>query len=67
MDRREFLEAIGGIPALIPGLSLLPGLGALAEAVHAQAQTPGKLRRNYSGYKTAVDEFLSSPHTKRSA
>jgi hypothetical protein len=44
MDRREFLAAIGGIPALIPGLSLLPGLGALAEAVHAQAQTPGKLR-----------------------
>jgi hypothetical protein len=44
MDRREFLEAIGGIPALIPGLALLPGLGAFAEAVHAQAQTPGQLR-----------------------
>jgi hypothetical protein len=44
MDRREFLAAIGGTSALIPGLSLLPGLGALAAAVHAQAQAPGRLR-----------------------
>ena len=54
MDRREFLEAIGGIPALIPGLSLLPGLGALADAVHAQAQTPGKLRTLNPSQDTTV-------------
>ena len=44
MDRREFLESIAGISALLPGLSLLPlDQQAFAEAVHGRAQAAGAL------------------------
>jgi len=44
MNRRQFLEEIAGIAALVPGLALLPGSypEAFAQAVHARAKaTPG--------------------------
>jgi hypothetical protein len=44
MDRRAFLESIAGMSALIPGLSLVPGLEAFAQDVHARAQTSTTLR-----------------------
>ena len=46
MDRREFLEAIAGISALVPGLSLLPGSSqqAFAQGVHARAKAAANLR-----------------------
>jgi glucoside 3-dehydrogenase (cytochrome c) hitch-hiker subunit len=44
MQRREFLEAIAGVSALIPGLTPLAALGEVAQAVHARAKSPGKLR-----------------------
>jgi hypothetical protein len=46
MDRREFLEAIAGISALVPGLSLLPGSDqqAFAQGVHARAKAAANLR-----------------------
>jgi hypothetical protein len=44
MDRRAFLESLAGMSALIPGLSLVPGLEALAQEVHASAQTSTALR-----------------------
>lgn len=45
MDRREFLGAIAGVPALLPGLSFIAGLHqeALAQ-VHAQARSAAGLR-----------------------
>ena len=42
MDRREFLESIAGISALLPGLALLPQ--AFAEAAHARARAQTGLR-----------------------
>lgn len=42
VDRREFLESIAGISALLPGLSLLPQ--AFAEAAHARARAQTSLR-----------------------
>jgi hypothetical protein len=44
MDRREFLEQIASISALVPGLALLPDLPAFARDVHARAQTSAALR-----------------------
>jgi len=44
MDRREFLEQLTGISALVPGLALLPGLDAFARDVHARAQASAALR-----------------------
>jgi hypothetical protein len=44
MDRRTFLESIAGISALIPGLSLVPGLEALAQEVHTRARASATLR-----------------------
>ena len=46
MDRREFLEAIAGISALVPGLALLPALEqeAFAQALHARASAATALR-----------------------
>jgi hypothetical protein len=46
MDRREFLEAIAGVSALAPGLSLLPALcqESLARELHQRAQAAGGLR-----------------------
>jgi glucoside 3-dehydrogenase (cytochrome c) hitch-hiker subunit len=46
MDRREFLEAIAGISALVPGLALLPALEpeAFARAMHARASAATALR-----------------------
>jgi hypothetical protein len=45
VDRREFLEAIAGISALLPGLSLLPHQQqAFAAAVHARAMAAAALR-----------------------
>ena len=45
MDRREFLESIAGLSALLPGLALLPGeQQAFAEAVHARARASTALR-----------------------
>jgi hypothetical protein len=46
MDRREFLEAIAGISALVPGLSLLPGSyqQAFAQGLHARAKAAANLR-----------------------
>ena len=41
MDRREFLESIAGLSALLPGLSLQQ---AFAEALHARARTSTGLR-----------------------
>ena len=41
MDRREFLESIAGLSALLPGLSLQQ---AFAEALHARAQAATALR-----------------------
>lgn len=44
MDRREFLESIAGISALLPGLSLLPlGQQAFAAAVHERAKAAAAL------------------------
>ena len=46
MRRREFLESIAGISALVPGLSLLSGLEqeAFAQALHAKANQSTTLR-----------------------
>lgn len=45
MDRREFLESIAGISALLPGLSLLPlQQQAFAAALHARAGAAAGLR-----------------------
>lgn len=44
MDRREFLEQLAGISALVPGLALLPDLEAFARDVHALAKTSTGLR-----------------------
>jgi len=46
VDRREFLEAIAGISALVPGLALLPALEqeAFAQALHARAGAATALR-----------------------
>ena len=45
MDRREFLESIAGISALLPGLSLLPlQEQAFAAALHARAGAAAGLR-----------------------
>jgi hypothetical protein len=45
VDRREFLEAIAGISALLPGLSLLPHQQqAFAATVHARAKAAAALR-----------------------
>src|SRR4029077_7016934 len=63
MDRREFLEAIAGISALVPGLSLLPGSDqqAFAQAMHARAKAAAKLRTLSSqqdGTVTCIAEIL---------
>jgi len=44
MDRREFLEQLAGISALVPGLALLPELQAFARDVHTRAQASASLR-----------------------
>jgi hypothetical protein len=46
MQRREFLEAIAGLSALVPGLALLPGASeaAWARDAHARAQAAPQLR-----------------------
>jgi hypothetical protein len=44
MDRREFLEQLAGMSALVPGVSLLPGLGTFAREVHARAKASAALR-----------------------
>lgn len=44
MDRREFLEQLAGISALVPGLALLPDLEAFGREVHAQAKASEGLR-----------------------
>jgi hypothetical protein len=44
MDRREFLEQLAGISALVPGLALLPDLPAFARDVHARAKASEGLR-----------------------
>ena len=45
MDRREFLESIAGISALLPGLSLLSlQQPAFAQGVHARARAQSGLR-----------------------
>ena len=44
MDRREFLEQLAGISALVPGLALLPDLEAFARDVHARAKASTGLR-----------------------
>jgi hypothetical protein len=42
VDRREFLEAIAGVSALLPGLALLPlGDAAFAAGLQARARTAG--------------------------
>jgi hypothetical protein len=55
VDRREFLESIAGISALLPGLSLLPlQQQAFAEAVHARAQAATGLRTLGAAQDAAV-------------
>jgi hypothetical protein len=44
MDRREFLEQLAGISALVPGLALLPDISAFAQDVHARAKAATGLR-----------------------
>jgi gluconate 2-dehydrogenase gamma chain len=45
MNRRQFLEDIAGLSALLPGLSLLPGtVEAFAAGVHARASSVGTAR-----------------------
>jgi len=45
VDRREFLESVAGISALLPGLSLLPlQQPAFAEALHTRARAQTALR-----------------------
>jgi len=46
MHRREFLESIAGLSALVPGLSLLTGLEqeAFARALHAKSNASATLR-----------------------
>src|SRR5215469_2184314 len=46
MDRRQFLEVIGGISALAPALALVPAFPpeAFARELHARAQAATKLR-----------------------
>jgi hypothetical protein len=51
VDRREFLESIAGISALLPGLSLPL---AFAEAVHARAQAATALRTLSAAQDAAV-------------
>ncbi len=53
MDRREFLESIAGISALLPGLSLLP-LQQVAAAVHARARAATGLRTLSAAQDAAV-------------
>ncbi len=55
MDRREFLESIAGISALLPGLSLLPlEQQAFAAAVHARAGAAKGLRTLGTAQDAAV-------------
>jgi hypothetical protein len=62
MDRREFLEAIAGISALVPGLSLLPGSDqqAFAQGVHARAKAANlrTLSPQQNGTVTCIAEIL---------
>ncbi|HYB64215.1 MAG TPA: gluconate 2-dehydrogenase subunit 3 family protein [Steroidobacteraceae bacterium] len=51
MDRREFLESIAGLSALLPGLSLQQ---AFAEDVHARAQAATTLRTLDAAQNAAV-------------
>jgi hypothetical protein len=44
MDRREFLEQLAGISALVPALALLPDVAAFARDMHARAQSSAALR-----------------------
>ena len=45
MDRREFLESLAGLSALLPGLTLLPLRdAAFADELHARAQAAPGLR-----------------------
>lgn len=56
MDRREFLESVASISALLPGLALLPlGQPAFAAGLHARAQAATGLRT----LSTAQDAALS--------
>ena len=55
MDRREFLESIAGISALLPGLSLLPlQERAFAAEVHARARAQTGLRTLDAAQDAAV-------------
>jgi len=55
VDRREFLESIAGLSALLPGLSLLPlQQQAFAEAVHARASAATGLRTLSTAQDAAV-------------
>jgi hypothetical protein len=55
MDRREFLESIAGISALLPGLALLPlQEQAFAEGVHARARAAAGLRTLNPGQDAAL-------------
>jgi len=51
VDRREFLESIAGLSALLPGLSLQR---AFAEALHARAQAATSLRTLNAAQDAAV-------------
>ena len=55
MDRRQFLESIAGISALLPGLSLLPlQQPAFAAALHARAKAATELRTLSTAQDAAV-------------
>lgn len=53
MDRREFLESIVGLSALLPGLSLLP-LQQVGAAVHARARAATGLHTLSAAQDAAV-------------
>ncbi len=55
MDRREFLESLAGISALLPGLALLPLQDqAFAAGVHARARAAAGVRTLDPGQDAAV-------------
>jgi len=62
MDRREFLEAIAGISALVPGLSLLPGSSQQAFAQGCmRALRRGKLTNTESAAGCHRDLHCGAP------
>ncbi|HVH83522.1 MAG TPA: gluconate 2-dehydrogenase subunit 3 family protein [Steroidobacteraceae bacterium] len=55
VDRREFLESVAGITALLPGLALLPlEQPAFAAGLHARAQAATALRTLGTAQNAAV-------------